>query len=166
MTAQIAIKLFGDDLEELRKQAEEIKAAIADIPGIATPVVEQQQPTPQIRIELKHDMLAHYGITSSFVNNFVETALHGREVSTMVQGQRTFDIVLRLQEDQRTDLSNLHRLPLELPDGRRVPLGTVAKVYEAAGPNTINREDGRRRIVVRVNTRGRDVGSAVTDIKA
>ena len=166
VTAQIAIKLFGDDLEELRKQAEEIKAAIADIPGIATPVVEQQQPTPQIRIELKHDMLAHYGITSSFVNNFVETALHGREVSTMVQGQRTFDIVLRLQEDQRTDLSNLHRLPLELPDGRRVPLGTVAKVYEAAGPNTINREDGRRRIVVRVNTRGRDVGSAVADIKA
>ena len=79
VTAQIAIKLFGDDLEELRKQAEEIKAAIADIPGIATPVVEQQQPTPQIRIELKHDMLAHYGITSSFVNNFVETALHGRE---------------------------------------------------------------------------------------
>lgn len=111
-------------------------------------------------------MLAHYGITANFVNDFVETAMHGREVSTMVQGQRTFDILLRLQEDQRTDLSNLDRLPMELPDGSRISLGTVAKVYEAAGPNTINREDGRRRIVVRVNTRGRDVGGAVADIKA
>ncbi|MEP3478570.1 MAG: efflux RND transporter permease subunit [Fuerstiella sp.] len=166
VTAQIAIKIFGDDLEELRKQAEEIKAAIADVPGIAEPVVEQQQPTPQLRIELKHNMLAHHGITANFVNDFVETAMHGREVSTMVQGQRTFDILLRLQEDQRTDLGNLDRLPMELPDGSRIPLGTVAKVYEAAGPNTINREDGRRRIVVRVNTRGRDVGGAVADIKA
>ena len=166
VTAQIAIKLFGDDLETLREEAENIKAAIQDIEGIAPPIVEQQQPTPQFRVEIKKDMLAYYGVTTHFVNHFIETAIHGQEVSQMIDGQRSFDILLRLTESQRRDLDNLHRLPLELPSGRRIPLGAVAHVYEAAGPNTINREDGRRRIVVRVNTMGRDVGSVVGEIKS
>ncbi len=165
VTAQVAIKIHGDDLEVLRQMANEVKNAIADINGIAPPVVEQQQPTPQFRVELKHEMLAHYGITAQFVNHFIETAIHGQEVSQMIDGQRTFDIVLRLQESQRRDLDNLQRTPLELPNGLRVPLSTVANVYEAIGPNTINREDGRRRIVIRVNTRGRDVGSVVEEIQ-
>ncbi|MCA9178952.1 MAG: efflux RND transporter permease subunit [Planctomycetales bacterium] len=165
VTAQIAIKIFGDDLVTLRKEAEKVKSVIADIDGIAPPVVEQLQPTPQFRVELKHDMLAHYGVTASTVNHFVETAIHGREVSQMIEGQRAFDVLLRLKETQRRDLENLHRVPLELGDGTRIPLGAVAHVYEAAGPNTINREDGRRRIVVRVNTMGRDVGSVVGEIK-
>ena len=166
VTAQIAIKLFGDDLEVLRKQADTIKESIEDINGIAPPIVEQQQPTPQFRVELNHSMLAHYGVSAHFVNHFIETAIHGQHVSQMVDGQRTFDILLRLEESQRRDLDNLHRLPLELPNGKTIPLGAVAKLYEAAGPNTINREDGRRRIVVRVNTLGRDVGSVVGDIKS
>lgn len=165
VTAQIAIKLYGDDLETLREEAEHIKEAIETVEGIAPPIVEQLQPTPQFRVELKHDMLAHYGVTAHFVNNFVETAIHGQDVSQMIDGQRTFDVVLRLQESQRRDLDNLHRMPLELPNGLRIPLSAVANVYEAAGPNTINREDGRRRIVVRVNTMGRDVGSAVGEIQ-
>ena len=165
VTAQIAIKLFGDDLEVLRDRAEQIKSVIADIEGIAPPIVEQQQPTPQFRIELKKDMLAYYGVTANFVNHFIETAIHGQEVSQLIDGQRSFDIVLRLKESQRRDLDNLHRLPLELPNGARIPISAVANVYEAAGPNTINREDGRRRIVVRVNTLDRDVGSVVAEIK-
>jgi len=165
VTAQIAIKLYGDDLEILREEADHIKEAIETVDGIAPPLVEQQQPTPQFRIELKHDMLAQYGITSHFVNHFIETALHGQDVSQMIDGQRSFDVVLRLKEDQRRDLDNLHRMPLELPNGLQIPLNAVAKVYEAAGPNTINREDGRRRIVVRVNTLGRDVGSVVEEIR-
>ncbi|MFO0943278.1 MAG: efflux RND transporter permease subunit [Pirellulales bacterium] len=164
VTAQIAVKLYGDDLEVLRLKAQEIKSAIESTPGIAPPVVEQQQLTPQYRVQLKHDMLAHYGITAHFVNHFVETAIHGLEVSQLVEGQRTFDILLRLEESQRRDLDNLHRLPLTLPNGLQIPLSAVAQLYEAAGPNTINREDGRRRIVVRVNTMGRDVGSAVAEI--
>lgn len=164
VTAQIAVKLYGDDLEVLRQKAQEIKSAIESTPGIAPPVVEQQQLTPQFRVQLKHDMLAHYGITANFVNHFVETAIHGVEVSQLIEGQRTFDILLRLQESQRRDLDNLHRLPLTLPNGLQIPLSAVAQLYEAAGPNTINREDGRRRIVVRVNTMGRDVGSAVAEI--
>jgi len=84
----------------------------------------------------------------------------------MIDGQRAFDILLRLEESQRRDLNNLHRTPMDLPNGKVIPLSAVARVYEAAGPNTINRDDGRRRIVVRVNTMGRDVGSAVAEIKA
>lgn len=166
VTAQIAIKLYGDDLEVLREEAEHIKEAIETIEGIAPPIVEQQQPTPQFRVELQHDMLAHYGATSHFVNHYIETAIHGQEVSQMIDGQRAFDIVLRLEESQRKDLDNLHRTPLELPNGKVIPLSAVAKVYESVGPNTINRDDGRRRIVIRVNTMGRDVGSAVGEIKA
>lgn len=165
VTAQIAIKVYGDDLEELRRQAEKIREMIADIPGLAPPIVEQQQPTPQFRIELDHQMLAYYGVTAHFVNNFVETALHGKVVSQLIDGQRTFDVLLRMNEEQRRDLDNLHRMPLELPNGMSAPLGALARVYEAAGPNTINRENGRRRIVVRVNTMSRDVGSAVGAIK-
>jgi Cu/Ag efflux pump CusA len=165
VTAQIAIKIYGDDLTTLRRSAREVEHAIEDIDGIAPPLVEQQQPMPQFRVELKHDMLAHYGLTARFVNHFIETAIHGQEVSRMIDGQRMFDVLLRLQESQRRDLENLHRLPLELPNGLRIPLSAVANVYEAVGPNTINREDGRRRMVVRVNTLGRDVGSVVGEIK-
>lgn len=166
VTAQIAIKLFGDDLAELREHADEIKHAIDDVAGIAPPVVEQQELTPQFRVELKQDMLTYYGTTAKYVQDFIETAIHGRTVSQIVTGQRTFDLLLRLDEPYRRDLANLHRVPLELPNGIRIPLEAVARVYEAAGPNTINREDGRRRIVVRVNTRGRDLGSVVAEIKS
>lgn len=165
VTAQIAVKLFGDDLKVLREEAEHIREAIEDIPGIAPPIVEQLQPTPQFRVELKKDMLAYYGVSAHFVNHFIETAIHGQEVSQMIDGQRSFDILLRMEENVRRDLDNLHRLPLELPSGKRIPLGAVANVYEAVGPNTINREGGRRRIVIRVNTLGRDVGSVVDAIK-
>lgn len=165
VTAQIAIKLYGDDLATLRREAERIKSTIEPMSGIAPPLVEQQQPTPQFRVEVKHEMLAHYGITADFVNRFVATAIHGAEVSRLIDDQRMFDVLVRLTETQRRDLENLHRVPLELPGGRRIPLSEVADVYEASGPSIINREDGRRRIVVRVNTLGRDVGSVVAEIK-
>jgi Cu/Ag efflux pump CusA len=166
VTAQIAIKLFGDDLTVLRAQAQAIKEAIEDMSGIAPPVIEQQELVPQFRIELRQDMLAFHGVTAKFVHDFIETAFHGRVVSQIVEGQRTFDLMLRLDEPYRRDLDNLHRIPLELPNGVRIPLEEVAHVYEAAGPNTINRDNGRRRIVVRVNTMGRDLGSVVAEIKS
>lgn len=165
VTAQIAIKLYGDDLEVLRREAQNIKTAISPIEGIAPPVVEQQQLTPQYRVELDQEMLSYFGVTARFVQDFIETAIHGRVVSQIFDGQRTFDLLLRFDEPYRRDLDNLHRQPLELPSGARIPLHSVAKVYESAGPNTINREDSRRRIVVRVNTQGRDLGSVITDIK-
>jgi Cu/Ag efflux pump CusA len=164
VSAQIAIKVYGDDLDVLRQTAQRIKAEIAAIPGLAPPVVEPQQQIPQLRIELNRDQLALYGITPGEVNQFIQTALNGRAVSTMLQGQRMFDIVIRLDDRYRTDLGNLHRLNLDLPTGERIPLSAVARVYQGGGPNIINRENIRRRITIRANTTGRDLGSVVGDI--
>lgn len=165
VSAQIAIKVFGDDLDLLRRTANRIKQEIAEIPGLAPPVVEPQRQIPQLRIELNRDQMALYGITPGEVNNFIQTALNGQAVSVMVQGQRTFDLVIRLDDRYRTDLGNLHRLNLDLPSGERVPLSAVARVYEGSGPNTINRENIRRRITIRANTTDRDLGSVVQDIQ-
>ena len=165
VSAQIAIKIFGDDLDVLRKTAQTVKAEIEGIPGLTTPVVEPQQLIPQLRIELNRDQLALYGITPGQVNQFIQTALNGRVVSTMLEGQRTFDLMIRFDDRHRTDLGNLHRLNLDLPSGERIPLSAVARVYPGGGPNTINRENIRRRITIRANTAGRDLASVVNDIR-
>lgn len=165
VTAQIAIKLFGDDLDALRSKAAEIEAAIHDVEGIAPPVVEPLTIIPQLRIEVKRGQLAKYGISVADVQHLIETAMNGRVVSRILEGQRSFDLMLRFDDNYRRDLTNLDRTPIELPDGRIVPLSEVARVYEGGGPNTIHREDTRRRIVVRVNTRDRDLGSAVAEIR-
>ena len=166
VTAQIAIKLYGEDLGVLRRKADEIKTAIEDVEGIASPVVEQQQLVPQLRIELLRDRLSMYGVSASYVHSFVETAMNGRVVTQVIEGSRIFDLLLRLEDDMRQDIEQLHRLPVELPGGERVPLEALARVYEGAGPSNISRENTKRRIVVRVNTRDRDLASAVQAIKA
>ncbi len=165
VTAQIAIKLYGNDLDVLRATAEEIKVAIEDVPGIAPPVVEQQQLIPQLRIKQKYDRLAYYGLTAADVNEFVEIAMNGKVVSQMIDGQRVFDVMLRMDEPFRTDIASLRRMHIELPNGGRIPLAAVADVQEGAGPSIIYHEDAQRRIVVRVNTMGRDLGSTVADIR-
>ncbi len=165
VTAEIAIKLFGDDLTLLTSKAKEIENAIADVPGIAKPVVEQQQIIPQYRVEPDYERLAYYKLDAGNVSEIVETALGGETLSQMVEGQRVFDVVLRIKEEFRRDLESLKRFPIELPNGGQVPLSSVAKVYEYGGPNTIKREDARRRIVIRVNTREADLESTMTRIR-
>lgn len=165
VSAQIAIKVYGDDLDILRSKAQEIKTAIQSVPGIAPPVVEPQQLIPQWRIQLNREKLAFYQLTPGYVNEFVETALNGQVVSSVLDGQRTFDLIVRLDDPYRTDVTNLNRLALNLPDGARIPLDAVAKLYEGGGPNTINRENVRRRITIRANPTDRDLGSVVSDIK-
>lgn len=165
VTAQIAIKIYGDDLDVLRTKAQEIKSAIQSVQGLAPPVVEPQQIVPQLRVELDRDKLLLYGLSAAYVNEFIETAMQGKVVSTILDGQRTFDLVVRLDDAHRTDFVNLHRLSLDLPGGGRIPLGAVANVYEGGGPNTINRENVRRRITIRANTTDRDLGSVVADIQ-
>ncbi len=166
VNAQIAIKLYGDDLITLRREAKRIQSAIRDVDGIEPPIVEQQSMAPQLRVELDVEHMAYYGINAQFVQDFIETAMHGRVVSQVFDGQRTFDLMLRLAEPYRRDLANLHRVPLELPTGQRIPLDSVAHVYESGGPNTIKRENGRRRIVVRVNSEGRALSDVMDDIEA
>ena len=165
VTAEIAIKLFGDDLTLLTSTAKEIENAIADVPGIAKPVVEQQQLIPQFRVEPDLERLNYYKLDASEISEIVETAMGGEVLSQMVEGQRVFDIVLRMGEEFRKDAEAIKRFPIELPDGGQVPLSSVATVYEYGGPNAIKREDARRRIVLRVNTREADLGSTMRNIR-
>ena len=165
VSAQIAIKVFGDDLDTLRKAANEVKAAITGIAGLAPPVVEPQTLIPQLRIELNREKLALHGLTPGHVNRLVETALNGRTVSIILQGSRTFDLVVRMDDEYRTDVDAIRRLVIGLPTGGRVPLEAVARVYDGAGPNTISHERTKRRITIRGNTTDRDLGSVVADIQ-
>jgi len=163
--AQVGIKLYGDDLTILRRKADDMKAAITGVPGVKDLMVEQQVEIPQLQIKLNRESLATYGITPKYVNEFVETAMNGRTVSEVVLGEKKFDLVVRLEDEFRQDQEKLRRLALNLPSGGKVPLSTVASLDRATGPNTINRENVRRRIVVQCNTAGRDLGSVVTDIQ-
>lgn len=163
--AQVGIKLYGDDLDILRRKANEMKSAIEGVPGVKDLMVEQQIEIPQLQIKLNRDQLARYGMTSNYVNEFIETAMNGRTVSEIVLGQRKFDLVVRLDDAFRQDPAKLRRLSLNVPDGGRVPLDQVAVIARSSGPNTINRENVRRRIIVQCNTAGRDLNSVVTDIQ-
>ena len=163
--AQVAIKLFGDDLDELRRQAEGMKAAIADIEGIRDLQVEQQVIIPQLRIEADGKKLKTFGLQRSDVNEFVETAMQGEVISQVLDGQRTFDLMVRLGEEFREDLEALKRLQIDLPDGGSVKLEDVARIYKSGGPNTVNREQVRRRIVIQCNVSGRGLVDVVGDIK-
>ncbi len=164
--AQIGIKLFGDDLDELRRNAEVIRREIQSIPGVTDLLVEPQVIIPQLRIELDRDQLLQYGLTPQRVNEFIETAMNGITVSEVVLGQRTFDLVVRFDDDFRENLETLRRLRIELPEGGDVPLSAVAKIYEAGGPNTINRDNVRRRIVIQSNVSNRGIVDVVRDIQA
>jgi HME family heavy-metal exporter len=164
--AQVGIKLYGDDLNLLRRYAAEMQTAMQDVPGVADLMVEPQVEIPQLQIELQRDQLARYGLTSEDVNLFIETAMNGRTVSEILLGQRKFDLVVRLDDPFRDDVNQLERLSIHLPDGGRIPLSQVARVRRGSGPNTINRENVRRRIIIQCNTSGRDLNSVVTDIQA
>ena len=164
--AQVGIKLYGDDLTILRTKAEEMRAAISDVPGVKDLMVEQQVEIPQLQIVLDRRQLASTGMTSDYVNEFVETAMNGRVVSEIVLGQRKFEMVVRLDDEFRLDPTKIERLALNLPSGGRVPLSAVADIHTASGPNTVNRENVRRRIILQCNTAGRDLNSVVTDIEA
>ncbi len=169
--AQIAIKIHGDDLDTLQRVAEQVKATIQDVPGITPPVVEPIQETAELHIALRADDLALHGLTREYVADVLQTALQGEVVSQVLEGQRRFDLLVRLEEEYRTDYANLDRLRIDLPDREGQPdrgqieLREVADVGVGTGPNSINRENARRRIVIRCNTEGRDLAGAVNDIK-
>lgn len=163
--AQVGIKLYGDDLDVLRRTADQMQAAISDVDGVTDLQVEPQVIIPQYRIELDRDALLLYGLTPVQVSEFVETAMNGEVVSTVLTGQRTFDMLVRLDEPFREDLQALQRLSIELPGGGTAPLSAVAKIYESGGPNTVNREQVRRRIVLQCNVTGRGLVDVVQDIQ-
>ncbi len=164
--AQIGIKIYGDDLDVLRENAQAFENAIKEVAGVTDLLVEPQVTIPQLRLELDRDKLLLYGLRPVEVNEFIQTAMNGAVVSEVLLGQRTFDLLVRFNEDYREDLQALKRLTLETADGGRLPLSAVARIYESGGPNTINRENVRRRIVIQCNVADRGVVDVVQDIQA
>jgi HME family heavy-metal exporter len=144
-----------------------VKGAIADVPGLTPPVIDPQETVDELHIVLRPDDLAEYGLSREYVADFVETAMKGEVISQVVEGQRRFDLVVKLQAQHRTDYQRLRELRIDLPGGTgQIRLGDVADLPSAAsGPNQINRENLRRRAVIRCNTSGRDLGSVVADIE-
>lgn len=166
VTAQIAIKVYGDDLDELRRLAERIKAGISDVPGVSSLAIEAQKQINEVHIRLKPEQLTYYGLDRATVAEFISTALRGEALSQVLEGQRRFDIVVWMEEAIRNHPENIGKLRLELPGGRgQVPLHELAVIEVGAGPNTINRENARRRIVIRCNALGRDLAGVVNDVR-
>ncbi len=163
--AQIGIKIYGDDLDVLRRKAQEMQAAMQAVPGVTDLLVEPQVIIPQLRIELDRDKLLVYGLTAVEVNEFIETAMNGQVASEVLIGQRTFDLLIRLDENYRENLESLRRLTIEMRDGGKLPLESVAKIYESGGPNTVNRENVRRRIILQCNVSERGVVDVVQEIQ-
>ncbi len=163
--AQIGIKVYGDNLDTLRRIASQIEAEMKLVPGVEDLFVEQQVTVPQLRIEFNREQLLLNGLSVEHMNEFVETALNGVVVSSILEGQRTFDLVVRMDDRYRENLAELRRLSIETPDGGRIPLESVANIYDAGGPNTINRENVQRRIVIQCNVSDRGLVDVVDDIR-
>ncbi len=163
--AQIAVKLFGSDLDTLRQKAEEVRQVMAGVPGVVDLQVEKQVLIPQLEIRLKREEAARYGVRPGAMAELLETALNGKVVSQVVEGQRTFDVFVRYDERTRADVDAFRRTLVDTPSGAKVPLSAIAEVEEGRGPNIINRENVQRRIVVMANTSGRDLGGVVGDIR-
>lgn len=163
--AQIGIKLYGDDLDLLRQTGQDMERVVKSVPGVRDVMLEPQVLIPQLRISLNRAKMTLNGLNPQSVNNVIETALNGAVVSEVLDGQRTFDLVVRFDDASRENLAALRRLSVELPEGGTVPLEEVADIYESGGPNTINRENVRRRIVLQCNVADRGVVDVVNDIK-
>src|SRR5205814_1870354 len=144
--AQIAIKVVGDDLDTLLAAAEKMKTAIKDVQGLTPPVIELVQQTAELHIRLRPDDLARYGLRREYVGRIMQTALQGEVTSQVLEGQRRFDLLVRLEQAYRTDYANLGRLRIDLPNGKgQVELASLADIGEGVGPNAVNRENARRR---------------------
>jgi CzcA family heavy metal efflux pump len=164
--ANIAIKLFGAELNKLYQTANRIKDEIKDVRGIGDLTVQQQIETPQIKIRPKRDMLAKYGIPMREFSRFVDYAFAGEKVSDVFENEKSFDLVVRYADAHRDNIKALREAMISSYDGKNVPLYYVADIESSSGPNTISREDVKRKLVVSINTANRDVGSVVEDIRA
>jgi cobalt-zinc-cadmium resistance protein CzcA len=178
--SDVAVKVFGDDMDVLNETAEQIEAVLKTVPGAADVKTEQTTGLPLLTIELDRAKMARYGLNVSDVQEVVEIALGGREAGQLFEGDRRFAILVRLPERLRTDLDALRRIPIPLPESQPVstvstraggglvsigtlPLGEIATIEIAPGPNQISRESGKRRVVVTANVRGTDIATFVAE---
>ena len=163
--ANIAIKLFGTDLSSLFMLGNQIQSAITGIDGLVDVSVEQQTETPQLQIRANRNMLARYGITIEDFNNFVELAFAGEKLTEIYEGQRSFDLILRLNRNYTESIEQIKSALIDTGSGRKIPLEEIADIVSVGGPNSISRENVQRKIVVSANVSGRDLKGVVEDIK-
>ncbi len=161
----IAIKIFGPDLKELRQLSEQVTTVMQSIDGIVDLQPEQQIPVPQIQIVFDRRAASRYGLTVGELSQTLQTALNGRVVSQILENQQTFDLVVWLQPEARNNRETIANLLIDTPSGQKIPLAQVAQIQEATGPNTINRENVSRLLVVSANVSGRDLRSVVNEIR-
>lgn len=166
VSAQVALKLFGPDLDMLRHKAEEIKAVMSDIDGVADLQVEQQAQIEQLQIKVKRSAAARYGLSVQDVTHFAEAAFKGETVSQVIQGQRQYDLVVRMDPRLVNTVDSIGNLKLRTPTGAFIPLKMVADVSIGFGPNTINRENVSRRIVIQCNVQDKDLGNFIDEVKS
>jgi HME family heavy-metal exporter len=161
--AQIALKVVGDDLDTLRNIANDLRERLGRVPGITDLQIEKQVLIPQIKIHVDYEQAARYGIAPGVLLRSLQQQIEGEKITQIIEGNRRFDMLLRLPENGR-DLQALQQLLIETPRGH-IPLSQLAKVEESDGPNQINRENSRRRIVLSANTDGRDMTQVIQDIR-
>lgn len=164
--ANIAIKLFGDDLNRMFSLASQIRDKIQDVEGVADLTVEQQIERPQLTLTPRREMLARYGITLPQFAEYVNACLAGEAVSQVYEQGKSFNLTVRLRDDLRDQASKIGDLMIDTGDGRQVPLSYVADIRSSMGPNSISRENVKRKIVISANVADRDLRSVVTDIQA
>jgi len=163
--ANIAIKLFGNDLGKMYSIGNQVKSAIVDVEGLVDVNVDQQVEIPQIQIRANRDMLAYYGISIDAFNEFVNLAFGNEKLGDVYEGQRSFDLVLKLTPDYTESIDGIRGALIDTYDGRKVPLEQVAEIVSVAGPSSISRENVQRKIVIAANVAGRDLRGVVNDIK-
>ena len=163
--ANIAIKLFGTDLNKMFTIGNQIKGSIVNIEGLVDVNVDQQVEIPQIQIRANRDMLAHYGITIEQFNEFIDISFGGEKLSDIYEGQRSFDLVLRLNKDYTETIEGIRSALIDTDDGNKVPLEQVADIVSVSGPSSITRENVQRKIVISANVAERDLRSVVQDIQ-
>jgi CzcA family heavy metal efflux pump len=163
--ANIAIKIFGTDLNKMFSLSNQIKREIEGIDGLVDLSVEQQIEIPQIQIKGKRNMLNHYGITIGEFNQFVDVAFAGEKVADVYEGAKSFDLILRFDDEHRGSIEDIRNALIDTHTGDQIPLSEVADVVSTSGPNTINRENVKRKTIVSANVAGRDQRSVVDEIK-
>ena len=161
----VVIKVYGEDLDELRRYGDEVAALIPNVEGAKDVYVEKITGLPQIVVQYKRDQLAKFGVTVHDINQAVNAAFAGQSAGMLFEGEKRFDIVVRLSESNRQSIDDVRSLYIQTPSGQQIPLEQVASVEFITGPNQIQRDDAKRRIVIGLNVRGRDVESVVRDIQ-
>ncbi len=164
--ADLAIKVFGEDLDILYKKGLEIEALISDVPGASDIIVEKASGLPQMRIQYNRAQIARYGLNVADLNRIIALSFAGTAAGSVFEGEKQFDLVVRFEEAFRTDINNIRQTFVSLPGGGQVPLSQLANISIQKGPAKISRDNARRRIVVGVNVRNRDLESVVSDVQA